>query len=270
MIWKDGSHAKGLSVDITEDELIILGDGTDLREAIINMIFNSVDAMPQGGKIHIATYTKNESIYLELSDNGTGMTEETKNRIFDPFFTTKGMDHSGLGMSMLYGTIKRHNGSIDIKTAPGEGTTFTIALPKGKEKIEKRDGTQGSVVERRKSNILIIDDEPEIGAMLSEILSKQGHQASVFESGKGGLEAFKEGSYEIVITDLGMPDISGWDVINIARQIEPDVITGIITGWDISEEEAKQKGVDFLITKPFESNQLVQAVANAVELKSCK
>ena len=273
-MWKDGSHAKGLSVEIvdalTEDELIILGDDTDLRETIINMIFNSVDAMPQGGKIHIATYAKNESIYLALSDNGTGMTEETKNRIFDPFFTTKGMDHSGLGMSMLYGTIKRHNGSIDIKTAPGEGTTFTIALPKGKEKIEKRDGTQGSVVERRKSNILIIDDEPEIGAMLSEILSKQGHQASVFESGKGGLEAFKEGSYEIVITDLGMPDISGWDVINIARQIEPDVITGIITGWDISEEEAKQKGVDFLITKPFESNQLVQAVANAVELKSCK
>ncbi|MBC8554745.1 MAG: response regulator, partial [Candidatus Brocadiales bacterium] len=133
-----------------------------------------------------------------------------------------------------------------------------------------RDGTQGSVVERRKSNILIIDDEPEIGAMLSEILSKQGHQASVFESGKGGLEAFKEGSYEIVITDLGMPDISGWDVINIARQIEPDVITGIITGWDISEEEAKQKGVDFLITKPFESNQVARAVANAVELKSCK
>ena len=273
-MWKDGSHAKGLSVEIvdalTEDELIILGDDTDLRETIINMIFNSVDAMPQGGKIHIATYAKSESIYLELSDNGIGMTEETKNRIFDPFFTTKGMDHSGLGMSMLYGTIKRHNGSIDIKTAPGEGTTFTIALPKGKEKIEKRDGTQGSVVERRKSNILIIDDEPEIGAMLSEILSKQGHQASVFESGKGGLEAFKEGSYEIVITDLGMPDISGWDVINIARQIEPDVITGIITGWDISEEEAKQKGVDFLITKPFESNQVARAVANAVELKSCK
>ena len=269
-MWKDGSHAKGLSVDITEDELIILGDGTDLREAIINMIFNSVDAMPQGGKIHIATYTKNESIYLELSDNGTGMTEETKNRIFDPFFTTKGIDHSGLGMSMLYGTIKRHNGSIDIKTALGEGTTFTIALPKAKEKIEKGVIPQGSVVVTKKANILIIDDEPEIGAVLSEILSKQGHQTSVFHSGKGGIEAFKGGGYEVLITDLGMPDVSGWDVIDIARQIEPDVISGVVTGWDISEEEAKQKGVDFLITKPFESNQLVQAVANAVELKSCK
>ena len=269
-MWKDGSHAKGLSVDITEDELIILGDGTDLREAIINMIFNSVDAMPQGGKIHIATYTKNESIYLELSDNGTGMTEETKNRIFDPFFTTKGIDHSGLGMSMLYGTIKRHNGSIDIKTALGEGTTFTIALPKAKEKIEKGVIPQGSVVVTKKANILIIDDEPEIGAVLSEILSKQGHQTSVFHSGKGGIEAFKGGGYEVLITDLGMPDVSGWDVIDIARQIEPDVISGVVTGWDISEEEAKQKGVDFLITKPFESNQVARAVANAVELKSCK
>ena len=272
-MWKDGPYAKGLSVEIvdtlTEDEAIVLGDDTDLRETIINMIFNSVDAMPQGGKIHIATYAKNESIYIALSDNGTGMTEETKNRIFDPFFTTKGMDHSGLGMSMLYGTIKKHNGSIDIKTKPGKGTTFTIALPKGKEEIEKRDGMRDSVVEIRKANILIIDDEPEIGVVLSEILSKQGHQTSVFGSGKGGLEAFKKGCYEIVITDLGMPDISGWDVINIVRQIEPDVITGVITGWDISEEEAKQKGVDFLLTKPFESNRVVQAVANAVKLKTC-
>ena len=181
----------------------------------------------------------------------------------------KSMDHSGLGMSMLYGTIKRHNGSIGIKTTLGKGTTFTIALPKGKEKIEKRDITQGSVVETKKTNILIIDDEPEIGAVLSEMLSKQGHQASAFDSGQDGIDVFKEGGYEILITDLGIPDISGWEVINIARQIEPDVITGVVTGWDISEEEAKQKGVDFLITKPLESNQVVQVVANAVKLKTC-
>ncbi len=273
-MWKDGPHAEGLSVEIienlTEDESIILGDETDLREAVINMIFNSVDAMPQGGKIHIATYAKDETVYLELSDNGTGMTVETKNRIFDPFFTTKGMDHSGLGMSMLYGTIKRHNGSIDIKSAPGEGTTLTIVLPKGKEKTEKRDGARDPVVEIKGANILIIDDEPEIGTLLSEILSKQGHQTSVFYSGKKGLEAFKDGGYEVVITDLGMPDISGWEVINTARQIEPDVVTGVITGWDISEEEAEQKGVDFLITKPFQANQIVQTVANAVKLKTDK
>lgn len=137
------------------------------------MIFNSVDAMPHAGKINMATYTKKESIYLDLSDNETGVTEETKSRIFDPFFTTKGTDHSGLGMSMLYGTVKRHNGSIDIKTEPGKGTTFTIVLPKGNEKTEQRNATQRSFVETRKANILIIDDELEIGAVLSEILSKR-------------------------------------------------------------------------------------------------
>ncbi len=272
-MWKNGPHAKGLSVEIvdalTEDELIILGDVTDLRETIINMIFNSVDAMPQGGKIHIATYTKNESIYLELSDNGIGMTEESKSRIFDPFFSTKGIDHSGLGMSMLYGTIKRHNGSIDIKTTLGKGTTFTIAFPKGKKKIEKGDRIQGSVVETKKANILIIDDESQIGTVLSKILSSQGHQTSVFGSGQDGIEAFKEGGYEVLITDLGMPDLSGWEIIDIARQIAPDVVTGVITGWDISEEEAKQKGVDFLLTKPFELKQVVRAVANAIKLKIC-
>ena len=271
-MWKDSPQEKGFSVEIvdtlTEEEPIVLGDDTDLREAIINMIFNSVDAMPQGGKIDIATYTKNESVYLELSDNGTGMTEETKDRIFDPFFTTKGITHGGLGMSMLYGTIRRHNGSVDIKTTPGQGTTFTIVLPKGKEKTEKRSEKSNHAFKAEETNILIIDDEPQIGAVLSEILSKQGHQTSVFDNGKDGIDALKNGGYEILITDLGMPDLSGWEVINIAKQIEPGVIAGVITGWDISEVEAKQKGVDFLITKPFESSQIVQAVANAAKLKT--
>jgi signal transduction histidine kinase len=274
-MWKDGPQAKGISVEIvdalTEEEFIILGNETDLREAVINMIFNSVNAMPQGGKIHLAMYMKNESIYLELSDNGVGMTEETKRRIFDPFFTTKGIDHSGLGMSMLYGTIKRHNGSIDIKTKPGKGTKFTIVLPKEREKIEKiekRDEKLDSVAEIRGANIMIIDDEPEIGEVLSEILSTQGHQTCVFDSGRSGIEAFNKGSYEILITDLGMPGVSGWEVINIARQIKPGVVIGIITGWDISEEEVKQKGVDFLINKPFRADYVLQTVANAVKSKS--
>jgi signal transduction histidine kinase len=271
-MWKDGPQAKGISIEIvdalTEEEFIILGNETDLREAIINMIFNSVNAMPQGGKIHLAMYTKNEDIYLEISDNGIGMTEETKRRIFDPFFTTKGVNHSGLGMSMLYGTIKMHNGSIDIKTKPGEGTMFTIVLPKGKEEVEKKDEKLDPVVEIKEANIMIIDDEPEIGEVLSEILSSQGHQTRVFDSGKGGLEAFKKGSYEVLITDLGMPGVSGWEVINIARQIQPSVVVGIITGWDISEEEAKQKGVDFLINKPFRADYVLQVVTNAVKSKT--
>ncbi len=271
-MWKDGPHAKGISIEIvdalTEEEFIILGNDTDLREAIINMIFNSVYAMPQGGKIHLAMYTKDESIYLEISDNGIGMTEETKRRIFDPFFTTKGANHSGLGMSMLYGTIKRHNGSIDIKTKPGEGTMFTIVLPKGKEEIDKEDKKLDPVVEIRESNIMIIDDEPEIGVLLSEILSNQGYQTCVFDNGIGGIEAFKKGSYEILITDLGMPGVSGWEVINTARQIKPGVVIGIVTGWDISEEEAKQKGVDFLINKPFRADYVLQVVTNAVKSKT--
>ncbi len=268
-MWKDSAHAKGLGVEIvdtfTEDESIIFGDDADLKEAIINMIFNSVDAMPQGGKIHIATYTKNERVYLDLSDNGIGMTEETKNRIFDPFFTMKGLGHSGLGMSMLYGTTKRHNGSIDINSALGKGTKITIAFPKGKEETERRDRTKDSFVEIKKANILIIDDESNIGLIMSEILSRHGHQVCVFDSGKAAIEAFKEGGYKLLITDLGLPGISGWDVINIVRQIEPDVVTGVMTGWDVSEEEAKQKGVDFLINKPFDANQLVQVVANALK-----
>jgi len=171
-------------------------------------------------------------------------------------------------MSMLYGTIKRHNGSIDIKTKPGEGTMLTIVLPKGKEEIDKEDEKLDPVVEIRESNIMIIDDEPEIGVLLSEILSNQGHQTCVFDNGIGGIEAFKKGSYEMLITDLGMPGVSGWEVINIVRQIKLGVVIGIITGWDVSEEEAKQKGVDFLIKKPFRADYVLQVVTNAVESKA--
>ncbi len=271
-MWKDAQQGKGISVEVvenfSEEELIIHANDTDLRESIINLIFNSIDAMPQGGRINIVTYLKDQNIYLEISDNGIGMTEETKRRIFDPFFTTKGVSHSGLGMSMVYGVIKRHNGSIDIETKPGKGTSFTIVLPKGNEIIEKEDKKSSPVVEMEKANIMIIDDEPLLGVLLSEILSKQGHQTCVFDSGKGGIEAFKKGSYEILITDLGMPGVSGWEVINIVRQIKPGVVIGIITGRDISEEEAKQKGADFLIKKPFRADYVLQVVTNAVKSKA--
>ncbi|MGR3174340.1 MAG: ATP-binding protein [Candidatus Scalindua sp.] len=271
-MWKDAQQGKGISVEVvenfSEEELIVHANDTDLRESIINLIFNSIDAMPQGGRINIVTYLKDQNIYLEISDNGIGMTEETKRRIFDPFFTTKGVSHSGLGMSMVYGVIKRHNGSIDIETKPGKGTSFTIVLPKGNEIIEKEDKKSSPVVEMGKANIMIIDDEPLLGVLLSEILSKQGHQTCVFDSGKGGIEAFKKGSYEILITDLGMPGVSGWEVINTVRQIKPGVVIGIITGWDISEEEAKQKGADFLINKPFRADYVLQVVTNAVKSKT--
>ncbi len=112
---------------------------------------------------------------------------------------------------------------------------------------------------------MILDDKSKIGVVMSAILSKHGHQVSVFDSSRDAIEAFKEGGYALLITDLGLTDISGWEVINIARQIKPDVVAGVITGWDISEEEAKQKGADFLINKPFEANQLVQEVANALK-----
>ena len=169
---------------------------------------------------------------------------------------------------MVYGVIKRHNGIIRIKTTPEKGTSFTIVLPKGKEIIEKEDKKSSPVVEMEKANIMIIDNEPEIGLVLSEILSRQGHQTRVFNSGKGGIEAFKNGDYEILITDLGMQDISGWEIISIVRQIKPDVLIGMVTGWNILADEAKQRGADFLINKPFHADYVLLAVANAVKSKA--
>ncbi len=270
-MWKDAQQEKGISIEIvenfSEEELIIHANDSDLRESIINLIFNSIDAIPQGGRINIVTSLKDQKIYLEISDNGIGMTDEAKSRIFDPFFTTKGVGHSGLGMSMVYGIIKKHNGIIRIKTIPGKGTSFTIVLPMGNGIIEE-DKKSSPVIEMEKANILIIDDEPEIGIILSEVLSSHGHQTCVFSRGRDGLEEFKTGDYEMLITDLGMQDISGWEIISVARQIKPDVLIGMITGWNILVDEAKERGVDFLINKPFHADYVLLAVANAVKSKA--
>lgn len=268
-MWKDKPHEKGINVvivyQLAKEELAMRGNVSDLREVIVNLIFNSVDAMPQGGKITITTYMKDENICLDISDSGTGMTEETINMIYDPFFTTKGPNHSGLGMSMAHGIIQRHHGIIELKTKHGKGTTFILKFPVRKEYKKTREEKAAPDVEIKKARILIIDDKPEISDLISDILSLHGHQTHVYCNGKDGIEALSKSDYDVLITVLGMQDMSGWTVANNAKQVKPNIRIGLLTGWDITPEEAKQKGVDFIINKPFQANDIKQAVANVLK-----
>lgn len=229
----------------------ILGSSLDVREVITNMIFNAIEAMPEGGKIEILTFQRKKKVYIQISDTGIGMTEEVRKEIFELFFTTKPFSNTGLGLSMSYGIIKRFGGEIEVESKVGYGTTFTITLPIKSEGIEELPVI--SIFKKgRKARVLVIDDEESIRGVLARTLSQVKHEVSLAEDGEEGVRLFKEKEFDIVLTDLGMPGMSGWEVCRMIKQISPRTPVGMITGWgmELGKGKMEEYGLDFLIPNP--------------------
>ncbi len=270
--WKDEAESKGIQVTIHKDfspQLSTLGSASELREVFTNLINNALDAMMEGGSITIKTCRENNHIIIKLDDTGIGIPEDKKSRIFDPFFTTKGVQSTGLGMSISYGIINRHQGTILVDSVEGEGTTFTIKLPILKAAQKKRD-TSGALTGRKeKARVLIVDDEDEVRQLLSDILTSEDHDVKVAFDGTQALELFKRSDFDMVFPDLGMPGMSGWDVAEAIKSINKNVPVAIITGWnvDLKATEIKERGVDLIAFKPFEVNRVLQLVQEGMELR---
>jgi len=271
--WKDQAQKKGIQIQLLtqlNDIPLILGNPSELREVLTNIIFNAVDAMPQGGTITISSQPQTEDwVEIRISDTGIGMTEEVKRRVFDPFFTTKGVTNSGLGMSVSYGIIKRHGGDILIESEPGKGTTFIIHLPTGYgEEIEKSE--EATLQETLTSaRILVIDDEASVRDILSRMLKIKGHHVVTASDGEEGIEIFKKGNFDLVFTDLGMPKISGLEVGKAIKNINSNIPIAMITGWgmEVDRERLSENGIDMVISKPFNFDQVVKLVSEAMKLK---
>ncbi|MCK5256527.1 MAG: response regulator, partial [Deltaproteobacteria bacterium] len=271
--WKDETESKGIKIKIKKDLSplpSIAGSASELREVFTNLINNALDAMPQGGEIKIRTFKENSCIGIKVEDSGVGISKTITDRIFDPFFTTKGPQSTGLGMSVSYGIITRHKGTISVESQEGKGTAFTIKIPVNKVVEIKEDGLQKLQRKGKKGNILIVEDEENIRILLSEILTSDGHLVSVASDGKKGVEIFRKGSFDLVLTDLGMPGMSGWEVASSVKKLAPEVIVAIVTGWDIQlgRDELKQNGVDMVINKPFKVKQVLKLVQEAINIKS--
>ena len=271
--WKDEAESKGIKIKIKKDLSplpSIAGSASELREVFTNLINNALDAMPQGGEIKIRTFKENSCIGIKVEDSGVGISKTITDRIFDPFFTTKGPQSTGLGMSVSYGIITRHKGTISVDSQGGRGTAFTIKIPVNKVVEIKEDGLQKLQRKGKKGNILIVEDEENIRILLSEILTSDGHLVSVASNGKKGVEIFRKGSFDLVLTDLGMPGMSGWEVASSVKKLAPEVIVAIVTGWDIQlgRDELKQNGVDMVINKPFKVKQVLKLVQEAIKIKN--
>lgn len=277
--WRDIPQERGLVIEVKTDFESglpdIAGNDSELRELITNLMLNAVDAMPSGGKIIIHTATRCQDagsnqapthVVLEVRDTGAGMDEETRQRCLEPFFTTKGQRGTGLGLAMVYGVTERHEGKIEIESAPGKGTTFRLIFPI--HRVSPADATQAVPAPARTSalRILCIDDEPLLRQMLREILEKDGHSVELADGGEAGIAAFqaatKDRPFQVVITDLGMPRVDGRQVASILKKESPATPVIMLTGWGtmMKADGDIPVNVDCVLGKPPRMAELAQAL----------
>jgi len=272
--WKDEAEAKGITirVQVSLAELpLVAGNASELREVFINLVLNALDAMPMGGQIDIKTAVSGEMISVAFSDNGQGMSKEVKAKVFDPFFTTKAHRGTGLGMSLSFGIVSRHSGDMCVESVEGKGTTFTILLPipSASENVELKERAISVPATLEAVNILVVDDEKYICDIFFDFFTSHNHRVSLASDGKEALELFNTGSYDIVITDLGMPGISGLELASSIKDINPKTPVILLTGRNARREDEGliRRNVDFEIAKPCNLDQMLHIVAEAMKPK---
>jgi PAS domain S-box-containing protein len=266
--WKDDALLRQVHIKPAlhaTDVPPILGNASELREVFTNLILNAIDAMPRGGSLDLSCNSVGEHVVALIADTGVGMTDAVRQNIFDPFFTTKGARGMGLGMSVVYGIVTRHGGRIDVDTALGKGTTFQLEFPISRGRHVAPAGTDGAELPNRvrPGRILVVDDEPDVAEVVKDVLATAGHEVDTAPSGAAAMRMIERTAYDLVFTDLGMPDMSGWDVAEQVRSAKPGLAVALITGWGTSldEGDAARRGVAAVVHKPFEIDELL-AVAH--------
>jgi signal transduction histidine kinase/ActR/RegA family two-component response regulator/HAMP domain-containing protein len=255
--WKDAAEADGrtITVDVLSNPgTVIEGRASQLREVFTNLILNAVDALPHGGTIRIETALEAESAIVAVVDDGVGMSEETQRRLFDPFYTTKGTEGTGLGLSVVYGTVKRHHGSVMVRSKPGEGTRVELVFPRPANipepaPIPTHEAPAGGPGLR----VMVVDDDAAVRDLLIEILEELGQTAAGFPDGEAALASFHPRRFDLVLTDLGMPRMNGWQLAEEIRSRDPETPIALITGWGehVDQAQAERVGAERLISKPF-------------------
>jgi len=272
--WSDIPQQRGAVIDLTlelDSELPrIAGVQSQIRDALVNLVFNAVDAMPSGGTLTIRTRTairaQGNWAILEVADNGVGMDEETRRRCLEPFFSTKGTRGTGLGLPMVYGVVQRHGAQIDIESEPGKGTVVRVEFAAARiDSTPPQEPGQQPIGPKR---ILIVDDDPMMLKSLRDALESDGHEVVSASGGQAGINAFVEAStkghpFEVVITDLGMPHVDGRKVASTIKTSSPATVVLMLTGWGrrLVAEGDIPPGVDGIISKPPRITDLRTALA---------
>lgn len=274
--WKDRAEASNVQITVElqiRSKAKVMGDESELREVLVNMVFNAVDAMPDGGNLTLAAEDLGETVVISIADTGTGMPSEVKSRIFDPFFTTKGKAGMGLGLAVSFGIIRRHEGSVEVESEVNAGTKFKIILPKANiseeaavaleaeyktAEAETIEATPRPPFEGPQPKILVVDDEDAVRELLRDLLEAEGCRVYLAPGGREALSLFAVQEFDGVFTDVGMPGMSGWELAHAIRERNETVPIAVITGWGeaVGSDEQKQARVNWVVTKPFRAERI--------------
>ena len=281
--WRDMPQQRGavvrLETALAEDLPEVPGVESEVREALINLLFNAVDAMPDGGALTLRTRTAvvvhddasagGHRVLVEVQDTGTGMDESTRRRCLEPFFTTKGERGTGLGLAMVYATAQRHSATVEIDSELGRGTCMRLAFPlsQGPSQPHALDDT-AALRPHASLRILLVDDDPLIIRSLSDTLAHDGHDVSAASGGQAGIDAFAQAraegrGFDLVITDLGMPYVDGRRVAAAVKALDAATPVLLLTGWGrrmVADGEVPPH-VDMVLSKPPKMRELLAALA---------
>ncbi|MFY9571748.1 MAG: GAF domain-containing protein [Blastocatellia bacterium] len=265
--WCDEAQARGLQYDVELDLQpvpFVHGSGSELREVFVNIILNALDAMPQGGRLTIATSTRGGVVQASFTDNGIGMSNDVCEHIFEPFFTTKGVSGMGLGLAVSYSIIERHGGRIETTSSPGRGTTFTINLPAAGAVHKK--AARDKRARPRAANVLVVDDDHRVREALVGMLNSAGHRTDHAGSGHEALAKLERNRFDLVFTDLSMPEMDGWAVASEVRRRWPAVKVVLITGHAVPREtvDTNRKLVNRVIFKPIRFDDLSSTLSQVL------
>ncbi|HEV7441673.1 MAG TPA: CHASE3 domain-containing protein [Steroidobacteraceae bacterium] len=287
--WSDMAQRRGIAIemrtDLAPDLPTIMGADNEIRDALTNLIFNAVDAMPNGGPLTLRTRVvqdeearsqespTRESVQLEVVDAGIGMDEETRRRCLEPFFTTKGERGTGLGLAMVYGAIQRHSANIEIESAVGQGTSIRLSFPIPTAPTAGVEVSAGAGVVPP-LRVLVVDDDPLVLESLRETLTADGHGVTTADGGQAGIDTFlaaraQGNPFPVVITDLGMPYVDGRRVSSAIKTAAPETIVLMLTGWGqrLVAEGDIPPHVDHVLSKPPKMRALREALAQCLDAR---
>jgi PAS domain S-box-containing protein len=276
----DMSNQRGVSIEIETElaaELLpVLGAESELREALTNLVFNALDAMPTGGVLTMRTLSAEPTsvqdrqarrVSIEVADTGVGMNDDTRRRCLEPFFSTKGERGTGLGLPMVYGIVQRHGADLEIDSVLGGGTTVRLILNCTVGAVDDELPARLATEPTPPLRILVVDDDPTLRQSLRNILESDGHSVRLACGGREGIDEFTAARtgptpFDVVITDLGMPQVDGLKVANGIKALASTLPVILLTGWGqrLIEDEGPPPNVDCVLGKPPKVRDLREAL----------